>query len=184
MYQGWQQALLSKGFPTETHNQSFLAFLFHSFSGESFYSLMRGPTPYNYTWFKLPNQILYSLGMVWSLSLGLLLLLGTYFCGVKKDFRLGLILLAASVLPSHLIWKPYFVFAIPLASYVAFICETRKKGMSLFVLGAVLINLSSFDFIGREWASVLEAHALYLWIMIVLLIVALKAKRPTTMIAY
>jgi len=184
MYQGWQQALLSKGFPVETHNQSFLAFLFHSFSGETFYSLMRGPVLHDYTWISVPKSLLYSLGMVWSVSTGLLLLVGTYFCGIKKDFRLGLILLAASVLPSHLVWKPYFVFAIPLAIYVAFICETRKKGMPYFILGALLINLSSFDFIGREWASILEAHAHYLWITLVLLVVGLKAKRPTALIAY
>lgn len=178
----WRDALMSKGFPTETHNQSFLAFLVHTFSDEGFYSLMLGPKLYDYSIFNLPKNVIYGIGGVWSIGMSLAVLVGSWWVARTRQIAGAWALLAACVIPSHLVWKPYFVFAIPLAAYAFESARNSERRMPLLIwtLGAILVNCTSFDFIGRHAAARFEAHATPLWVTVALLAYSMATLRRTT----
>lgn len=182
LYFLWRDALLAKGFPTETHNQSFLAFLVHTFTDEGFFSLMRGPTKFDYSWFSVPKSVLYVLGMVWSVAVGGFIFLGSFWFTRTRDVRLACVLIALTVLPSHLVWKPYFVFMIPLAiaCFSHALATQNRRALQVLGFGVLLVNLTSFDFVGRAMAARLEAHALLLWVSVALIVYLLVSRKASS----
>ena len=83
--------------------------------------------------------------------------------------------LAALILPSHLVWKPYFVMALPLAMIAAARARTFERAAFLVVLFA-LINLTGFDFVGSAWGARFEAASLFLWAELALIGFVLKTE--------
>ncbi|MBC7386768.1 MAG: DUF2029 domain-containing protein [Cryobacterium sp.] len=156
----WMDALARKGFPTDTHNQSFLAFLYRAFSGEPFQSLGLGATP-----LRSPFQFLGTteIKLIWgvaTLGMGGLFLLESWRASNAqnkiKNVAYGM---ALCFLPAHLIWKSYFIFGMPLVAVLA----ARGKWLPLIILGCVL-SFSSNSILGAVPAAWCEALSLFLWV--------------------
>ena len=119
MHLFWFEALKSKSVPLESHNQSVLAVLNHWFSGEPVRALAFG-----YDTLKMGPAILSPI-QIQILGMGILVaLLGVVLAWIlNPSGRGGLawigVSIALTIIPSHLIWKPYLVFGIPAALYVA-----------------------------------------------------------------
>jgi hypothetical protein len=174
----WLTALAGRGFPLESHNQSFAAFLYHWFSGEPTHVIAWGASR-AYGWALLDAQARLSLAAAWACaSLAALtawLLLARRDADPVRWAALGLGLL---ILPSHLVWKPYFVFGIPAAAWLA---ARAASARGLIALGAafVLVNLTSYDFVGHEWAGRVESAAALLFTHVGLLVwLAINSRRP------
>jgi hypothetical protein len=69
------------------------------------------------------------------------------------------------IIPSHLIWKPYFVMGIPLG--IVFVHKIYEGKSFISLIGAALffalINLTGFDFVGHEWGAQFEAGSVMLF---------------------
>ena len=81
------------------------------------------------------------------------------------------------IIPSHLVWKPYFVMSIPLA-VLALRQSVQRKSWRSWALVVVLfigINLTGFDFVGHELGAHLEAGSILLVMHLVLLGMVLLA---------
>lgn len=177
-YLAWRDALVSKGFPLESHNQSFAAFLHHAFSGDSIHviawgaerSLVLGRT-------LLSPSTLHSLSLAWTFSV-MGLLLGWLLHSSKKPASVWIsVLVGLLILPSHLVWKPYFVFGLP--SAVLLMSRWRE---SLLAIGLLFfaVDLSGFDFLGHETGAWMEALSILLWAHLFLLGYVLKTKKSVT----
>jgi len=84
------------------------------------------------------------------------------------------------IVPSHLIWKPYFVFSLPLA---AWLIQRAFRGESVsdwfLLLGLFLgINFTGFDFIGHTWGVQLEAASFLLMMHLVMIGASLAKQAP------
>jgi hypothetical protein len=169
----WREALVAKGLPFESHNQSFIAFLHHYFTVEPTHVIAHGSI-----WVVLGNEFLTlqritELSLAWSfVFIGLL---GAWVIRSERvqTFRWVAVVLALLFLPSYLVWKPYFVLGYPLA--VLLLWRHRSKAW-LIALGFVAMNLTGFDFIGDYWASRLEAASIFLFVHLMYLAIALWAK--------
>lgn len=182
LHRDWFQALEDRGFPRESHNQSFLAVLYHLLSGVPTHVLglyaQRDFTLFNVTHFATLGP---ALGWSWSLIWGSLIL-GLLVSAKNWNQRflqnpmqlLGQwsFLLALLILPSHLIWKPYFVFALPFVFYSVWIMWRDSSGLRLsfiltyFILGQIL----SKDILGPERAAWFEAAGAMLWAYLLVLL--------------
>lgn len=160
----WRDALINRGLPLESHNQSFMAFLYHCFSGlpteiiaEHRRQLMLGFPLFSETTIGL-------LSLSWMATLAGLIL-GLIFRGPGRQDRAGWIvaLIGLLILPSHLVWKPYFVMGLPLASLA--VNRVRERSWRILGLVAVFaaVNLSGFDLVGQELGARLEAGCILLW---------------------
>lgn len=161
LYKDWWGALVSRGIPLESHNQSFAALLHHWFGGKPTHivALYAGR---DYTIMKWSQELIDTLSRIWMLG-GIAGLLYLIFIKRPRDAAWMAALILGVVVPSHLVWKPYLIFAIPAVGVLI----TRKAWIALvFVFAAV--NLTSFDVIGLEAAARLEASALFLWVMLAL----------------
>ena len=72
------------------------------------------------------------------------------------------------ILPSHLVWKPYFVFSLPLGICIMALLagpdiRFRRSKMILFAIAFSLMNLTSFDLIGSTFAAPLEAASVMMF---------------------
>lgn len=148
----WVRAMADKGFPTETHNQSIAAIFHRVMSGESFRSLL-SHSP-SYFWGHSNTQVLSPLmvkGMNMGLSLmwvGLQLALGLKLLVLKdaaQRLKLALVLFTGALLPIHLVWKPYFVFLIPLL-VVLFVelAQAKKIGRREITFYAIIFIALNF----------------------------------------
>jgi hypothetical protein len=173
LYLDWQKALIDRGFPTESHNQSFTAFLYRYLSGEPTWVRSEGMQPL-YLGIKWLSQETIRL-----LSLSWLFVFMGWFCGLiisgpKKNQFLAWtsLLIGMSVVPSHLVWKPYFVMSLPLAMLLFWSSVLSKNKIDLLLISIVFfgMNLSGFDFIGHHWASYLESASILLLIHLILLV--------------
>lgn len=162
----WREALLQKGLPEESHNQSFVAFLNHYFTAAPTHVIALG-----HIWRVLGHDILSAdtisiLSMAWTFTwMGVLL---AWLLKGAMDDRPRWIAVAVGLLivPSHLVWKPYFVFSVPLAMVLIL----RKRSYVFQLCAAfALINLTSFDIIGGTVAGYIEAASVFLWVHLALL---------------
>jgi len=174
----WREALLQKGLPEESHNQSFVAFLNHYFTAAPTHVIALG-----HIWRVLGHDILSAdtislLSLAWTFTwMGVLLV--WLLKGAMED-RLRWIAVAVGLLivPSHLVWKPYFVFSIPLA--MVLVLQKRSRAFQLCVAFA-LINLTSFDIIGGTVAGYIEAASVFLWVHLALMISVMASdEKPAT----
>jgi hypothetical protein len=167
----WRAALLEKGLPYESHNQSFVACLHHYFTTDPTHIISLGSQ-----WVVLGKDILSlevisMLSLAWTLiSLGVLI--GWILKSPIRDpLRWIAVAIALIFVPSHLIWKPYFVFGIPGAMVLAFSSQYWLLGIAF-----VLINLTGFDMIGGFLAGHLEAASLFLWVHLLLVLFLMKMR--------
>lgn len=168
LLEGWKSAVLAKGFPLESHNQSFAAFLHHYFSGMA--------TPYIalekkivHGWSLLSADSIRTLAWAWgaifTAAIGVAVLwprLRSLSPGLPRA-RWAALVAGLVIVPPHLVWKPYFLMGLPLAM-VAF---HQRRWVALAVAFA-LMNLTGFDLVGYEWAARFEAAAVFLWAHLIL----------------
>lgn len=179
----WQEALISRGFPLESHNQSFAAVLHHWFSGEPIRIIaLYGQIQMG--WKALSSQTLSTVGLSWGLIvLGLLL---TIVINKKNTppLRWIALLCGGVFLPSHLVWKPYFIFGLPAVTYLVAQSTTTPRKSILWGLGTyfVLLNLTSVDFLGPRLAAYLEAGGVFLVAHFLLMGMTLVIQTPAPII--
>lgn len=168
----WIQALQDKGFPMETHNQSFLAFVARHFTGRGTH-VVGLYQEINTTWAAiLSDQQLSLVGIGWVLlGLGVILAQLFAFARESEKLRLALLTIGILILPSHLVWKPYFVFALPLA----FVAWMRAPALAL--VATLAMNFSGFSILGLWWGPRLESASVLLWAMLILYVAALQPVR-------
>ncbi len=176
LYSSWRQAVIAKGVPQESHNQSFTAMLYHYLSGSPTHVISEG-TEVPMGRAVLSLQAIQLLSYAWTLiTLGILAgwMLTWEF---RAPLRWIAVLLGLLIVPSHLVWKPYFVFSLPAAVLVLAEC-VRVKGKGKWKnflrwgvpgLLFVLINLTGFDFVGRSLGPQIEASSLLLFLHLGLL---------------
>ena len=82
----------------------------------------------------------------------------------KAPHQWTAVLIALLIVPSHLVWKPYFVFSIPVAilALVRVIQARSYKGGALLGLIFLSFNFTGFDFLGGTLAGYLESASLFL----------------------
>ena len=173
LYLNWRDALIAKGFPTESHNQSFLAFLHHYLSGNATAVLSEAGIDYHFGARIFSAEVLRWLGWAW--FFGTLGILVGWIFSMPARFKLSwlAVLIGLLILPSHLIWKPYFVFSFPL-----FLAVMQKFSRTAnFAWGwvgltslALVLNLSGFDVLGHPASAHLEAFAVFLWVHLALMV--------------
>jgi hypothetical protein len=167
----WRGALLEKGLPYESHNQSFVAALHHYFTTDPTHIISLGSQWVVLGKDLLSLEIISMLSIAWTLTI-LGFLLAWILIGPTRDHsRWMAIVIGLIFVPSHLIWKPYFVFGIPAAIVLAF-----SSRYWLLAGAFVLINLTGFDLIGGSLAGHLEAAALFLWVHLALIFYLMKMK--------
>lgn len=179
LFGDWREALLARGLPLETHNQSFTALLHHYLSGvpTPIHSRGGGPLFFGQPILSLEQIALFSIA--WTLiSMGCTLgwiLSGETQVGVR---RWSAVAIALMIVPSHLLWKPYFVMSIPMSVLVIqdYFREPHLIRL-LLILGVFSgINLTGFDFVGHLWAAHFEAASLLLLMHLALIAMVLFQK--------
>lgn len=169
----WMLALQSRGLPLESHNQSFVAFLYHWLSGQPTPVILLARTIQNGWELLTPPQI-HLIGGLWAAAWFAFL---AWWSWGKKPRQIALIrpdawialALAAVILPSHLVWKPYFVFTLPIAAIA--LCERRWVASAAVFL---FLNFTSADFIGPERAGAIESMAPFLWAHLILFFIVAR----------
>lgn len=172
----WREAVLARGLPLESHNQSFTALLYHYLSGQPTPVISEGSAPLllGYGWLAHHQIVLLSLFwtcLTFSFSLGWILT-GSLWVddelkSTQKQFPLKWIGIVVGLLivPSHLVWKPYFVMSLPLAILV--IHQASRINRPSFYFSILIlfigINLTGFDFVGHHWAAHFEAASFMLF---------------------
>jgi hypothetical protein len=177
LHRSWMEALVSRGFPTESHNQSFAAFLQHLFSGEPTHVVALARSESLSVGFPLSSRVIRVLGAFWAACV-LVFLLGLCRGGPRtgEGAAWAALLVGLLVMPSHLVWKPYFLMGLPAASLLAARVKGPGAAAALLALAA-LLNLNGFDFVGYAWAVRLEGGAILLWTHVLLLIWLWRASR-------
>lgn len=164
----WKLSLELRGFPLESHNQSFAAFLHHYFSGQPTWILMLAQARDLSTGLVLDPERLRLLSSAWGAAWAGVLL--GWLVSRKRETdrpRWAAVAIALLVVPSYLAWKPYFLMALPVAA-VAASDALAASGRSAWArwaglaLACAAMNLSTFDLIGRETAARLEASSIFL----------------------
>jgi hypothetical protein len=170
VYPAWFEALGRKGLPTETHNQSLLAFLTRIFSGEPFYPLALGGEPILFKGFVFSAEVIRG---VWlGFSVLILAFIGKLAWNEGDDERnrplVGWLLLGLCFLPAHLIWKSYFVLGIPLVTVLfseAVRNETfRAQILKPAIVAGCLLCFTSIDFVGVKASVWIEAFSPFFWV--------------------
>lgn len=173
LYSEWYVALLSKGLPVESHNQSFAALLLHYLSGVATPVISEGRA-LHFGGRLLSAAQISALTLAWSALMlsalsGWLLFRGRWHRSVWIAVLLGLL-----ILPSHLVWKPYFVFSLPLAALL-WQERSRRWFPVMAVAFFVAINLTGFDFLGHALGARVEAASLLLFTHLGLLALTVRA---------
>ncbi len=177
----WFAALSRKGLPTETHNQSFMAFLVRWVAAEPFHSLRLGGQT-----LQLGTGKFYAAPGLETLSfLAFIFFVATaagvfrfvwrgFRFGQSGGFEAGLFVLALSFVPAHLIWKSYFVLGLPmLAAVFARVqalpgADERAKWASIYgVLGFSLAGGGLLPPFASAW---MESASPFLWIHLAMVI--------------
>lgn len=168
----WQSALLDRGLPLESHNQSFSAFLHHYLSGEPTEIIALHRKQLFFGSKILAEETVSTLSLAWSLFfagiiLAWILIVPGFTRALRHETWIAT-LIALQILPSHLIWKPYFVMGLPLAC----LCILRKPNWFLVGSAFLLINFSGFDFLGQTWGAGFESASVLLWAHFLLFLIA------------
>jgi hypothetical protein len=175
----WKDALVARGLPLESHNQSFTALLHHYLSGHPTAVLSEGGQPlfFGHGW--LSSLQITLIALCWScLSVGFLLnwiIVGPRSQHPRSNPDLAkwiAVAIGALIVPSHLIWKPYFVMSLPLGVWMAqyaFRLVFRRAFhwgniWILFFMVALFagINMTGFDFVGHDLGAHFEAGSILL----------------------
>jgi hypothetical protein len=180
LYGEWMNALVARGFPLETHNQSMLAFLQRIFSGEIIRAHQTGGDPMLFGARLLSDSAIRTLFGAFSLAVAFLFV-KTARQATKRESTLALgVCLALCFLPAHLVWKPYFLMGVPLAAAIFATIATSpiRRGFSAAFIGLFLLaHLSSAEIIGRGASAWYEAFGGFLWVHIGLNLCGLFALR-------
>jgi hypothetical protein len=179
----WQGALIDRGFPLESHNQSFGAFLQHYTSGAptEIIAQHRRQLSLGYSLFSAGTIQL--LSAAWSAVFAGLILTWILSKPASMDLRFSAhrdrwiaVIVGLLVLPSHLVWKPYFVMGLP-AALIA-VRYWNKRWPVLLAIG-LLMNFSGFDTLGQEWGARFEAASILLWCHLALLLASFTRSEAT-----
>ncbi len=168
----WKAALASKGLPLETHNQSFISVIHHLFTGIPTHviALYR---QVQIGWPLLSPQTVLTLGTVWAVFFLALLCVLMFWLSRRRtpvDTASAVALLAGLIIvPSHLVWKPYFVMGIPLALRLIPVAISRPLLWGLLAILGAAINLTSFDIAGHSVATLAEAGGILFFAHLALL---------------
>lgn len=165
LYSDWRLALLDRGLPLESHNQSFSAFLHHYFSDEPTQIIAQHRHALSLGIASLSGQTIELLTAAWGLVVGAVIVSLILFKKLPVPNWIAL-LVGLLIVPSHLVWKPYFVFGLPAA--ILLTRELPRRWPLLLGLFA-LINFSGFDFLGEALGARFEAGAILLWAHLALL---------------
>jgi hypothetical protein len=176
----WKQALLAKGLPLESHNQSFTALLYHYLSGDPTPVISEGMRPLQFGFKWLSSDQIALVSLAWTfIALGTVL--GwIVFADRHAPIQWIAVIIGLLIVPSHLVWKPYFVFSLPLAVYLINRANQnlRKSDFVLLIGLFAGINLTGFDFVGHHWGAHFEAASILLVMHVILLgAVALSGAR-------
>jgi alpha-1,2-mannosyltransferase len=170
LYGEWWRALVARGFPLETHNQSMLAFLQRTFSGEIIRSHQTGGDPMLLGPRLLSDPAIRTVFGMFSLVVAFFFV-RTARRAANRESSLALgLALALCFLPAHLVWKPYFLMGIPLAASVfawasAVTADTsRRKALVIFFILFGVAHASSAEVIGRPASAWYEAFSGFLWL--------------------
>jgi hypothetical protein len=164
----WKAALLGKGIPLETHNQSFSAFL-HRIPGTSPspYIPLESHLPFSLGW--LDPRSVDLLSLAWAAGVAGILLALVLVRPERRGPAWAALLIGLLVIPSHLVWKPYFIFGIPAA--LCFVARIRARRELVFAtLVFAMINLTGFDLVGYAAAARIEAASGWLFALLGLLV--------------
>ena len=179
MLWAWRDALVLKGLPLESHNQSFIAFLHHYLSGEPTHILSEGGVPRLLGWSTLSIHQIVLLSLFWTATT-MSFTLGWIFSGSKHEpLQWIVVTIALLIIPSHLIWKPYFVMSMPIAIYFFHQCNHRSGWVSFLIITSIFIgiNFTGFDFIGHHWGPYFEAASSLLLMHLILLLSVIFRRR-------
>ena len=160
---GWRDALVARGMPMESHNQSFTALLHHYFAGEATHVISRGWEQVKFGFGWISPGTLSLLTLAWTFgTLGIVL--GWLVAGpAPSPVRWSGIAVGLPIISSYLIWKPYMVMALPaaiLALRDTIVDHLRDESIARFCVLVVIfagLNLSGFDFVGNELSGRFEA---------------------------
>ncbi len=158
----WRDAVVARGVPLESHNQSFMAMIHHLLSGDPTPIIAQHYQPILFGAAMLSSQQILLVSLFWTLLVG-----GGVFAWVlrgprEQPLKWVVLLLGSLILPLHLIWKAYFVMALPAAIFVAARLLQRQKkgpGLILFLLLFCCNNLTTFDVVGYGWGAFFEASS-------------------------
>ena len=81
------------------------------------------------------------------------------------------------ILPSHLVWKPYFVFGVGVGiALVPWIVQSRLR-MAVSASLLLFANFTTYEFVGRPTAAYLEAFCSMMAAHLALLLLGMWALR-------
>lgn len=170
----WFIALQAKGIPTDSHNQSFVALLHHYLSGNPTTALILDYDPV-YGFKLLSLQQIQVFGWLWSTFALFFILHWMLLAQGKSLLNWSGILVASLIVPSYIIWKPYFVFTLPVVllairNNIAD-WQTGQRQIPILKLLVLfgLINLTTYDFIGAQLTAALEAASVLLFVHLYLI---------------
>jgi hypothetical protein len=179
LYREWVLAIQTRGIPLETHNQSFFAFLERAFGGVPAHVVAL----YASRDFGL-GPIL-SFDQIQKTAVALSFVMMALMIWILLRHSRGPIamsvLVALLVLPSHLVWKPYAIFAAPVASVIAAwafgaLREPKRihwgRWMILFA-GFCLMSLSTINLLGAEGIARFEGYSGLYWTHLAMTLIAM-----------
>lgn len=172
--QAWVGAIQSRGFPTETHNQSVLAFLHRFFSGQPVHVISLYASR-DYTWIALSESTRQWIGVSWMIAWALSWFRLSFAPWANASGVGRALLFAMIIVPLHLVWKPYFVFAIPLVAEMVRQCRAQRRFVVFVAISGILVNFTSTSFIGHEYSARLEALSLMMWVHLAWIVWAIKS---------
>jgi hypothetical protein len=178
----WREALISRGLPFESHNQSFSAWLHRWLSGEPVHVVALGPQSIRMGAAWLSESALHLLSLAWMFVSGGFLVAWLLSGSRRAPLPWIAVMVALLILPSHLVWKPYFVFFLPLAALIsgaAFRESARRSDLRTvgLVVAFVCMNLLGFDVLGPKWGARFEAGSSMLWAALIYLSIGLRDLR-------
>ncbi len=163
LYAQWFQGILAKGIPLETGNQSLAAFVYRFF-GEGELRSVFAPglaQPMGLNWWSVSQ--LESFSKIW-MAIGMFLSVGWIWIGVKKEITRSkewiAVMIGLLVVPSHIAWKYFFVFSLPLW-LMALKDGLDRKNERMLLLAAMffVVNFSTNSFLSTAFASRFEAFS-------------------------
>jgi hypothetical protein len=183
LMQQWRVALVDRGFPLESHNQSFAAFLQHYTSGAPTEIIAQHRRTLSMGYAIFSSNTIQLLAAAWSFFFAGSIL--TWILAKPRSIDLRsqawrerwiAVIVGLLVLPSHLVWKPYFIMGLP-AAFMA-VHYWNRRWPWLFII-ALFMNFSGFDFLGQEWGARAEAASIMLWCHLALLLASFTRSDAT-----
>lgn len=171
LIEGWKDALLVKGLPLESHNQSFVAFLHHYFTGAPTHVIAEGIPPVMFGVQAFDSATLTLLSLAWTCTWAGILLAWLLKGPTGDALRWTSVAVGLLIIPSHLVWKTYFVLGLPLATWIL-----ARRGSLFFPLVIfALVNLTGYEVIGHDLSGRLEAGSVLLFALLAMVIFGITA---------